>query len=457
MPQRNKMREQEPDIRNKNFEEVNLGYTEQDAIEESSRCLQCKKPQCVEGCPVNIDIPRFINHIKKGRFQHAIDVIKKTNNLPGVCGRVCPQEEQCEKKCILGIKSEPIAIGYLERFAADNEQNKEVPKTKKLNNKVAIVGSGPAGLTCAADLALIGYKVTIFESLHKSGGVLTYGIPEFRLPNKVVEKEIEHIKKLGVKIEHNKVIGKLYTVDELLKKFDAVFIGSGAGLPYFMNIPGENLNGVYSANEFLTRVNLMNAKEFPNYKTPIKKAEKTVVVGGGNVAMDSARTAKRLGADVTIVYRRTINEMPARNEEIKHAKEEGIKFVMLTCPTKIDGKESVEGIECVQMRLGDEDESGRRRPVPIDNSEFKIECDQVVIAIGQGPNPLLTKTLKGIETGHKCCITVNEDMATSKEGVFAGGDAISGSSTVIMAMGEGKKAAKSIDAYLRGEQNEGTE
>ncbi|MBW2984081.1 NADPH-dependent glutamate synthase [Candidatus Woesearchaeota archaeon] len=446
---RTPMREQEPDKRNRNFDEVNLGYTEEQAIMEAARCLQCKKPQCVEGCPVNIDIPRFINHVKKGRFQRAIEVIKKTNNLPGVCGRVCPQEEQCEAKCILGIKDKPVAIGNLERFAADHEEKREVPRVKKLDKKIAIVGSGPAGLTCAADLALMGYRATIFESLHKPGGVLTYGIPDFRMPKDIVNGEIEHIKKLGVKIELNKVIGRLYTIDELLKRFDAVFIASGAGLPYFMGIEGENLNGVYSANEFLTRVNLMKAGKFPEYTTPIKAAEKSIVVGGGNVAMDSARTAKRLGSDVTIVYRRTINEMPARNEEIKHAKEEGIEFMMLTCPTKIIGEGRVEGIECIQMRLGEEDESGRKRPVPIEGSEFVIKCDQVVIAIGQGPNPLLVKTLKDIETGRKCCIMVDGNMATTKPGVFAGGDAISGSATVIRAMGEGKKAAQSIGIYLK--------
>ncbi|MBW2980567.1 NADPH-dependent glutamate synthase [Candidatus Woesearchaeota archaeon] len=446
---RNPMPEQNPDVRNKNFDEVNLGYKEQQAMTEATRCLQCKKPLCVEGCPVTIDIPRFINHVKKGRFQHAIEVIKKTNNLPGVCGRVCPQEEQCEAKCILGIKDQPVAIGNLERFAADHEEERDVPKVKKLDKKVAIVGSGPAGLTCAADLALMGYKVTVFESLHKPGGVLMYGIPDFRMPKEIVNQEIEHIKKLGVKIEVDKVIGRLYTVDELLKRFDALFIASGAGLPYFMGIEGENLNGVYSANEFLTRVNLMESRKFPEFTTPIKVAEKCVVVGGGNVAMDSARTAKRLGSDVTIVYRRTINEMPARNEEIKHAKEEGIEFMMLTCPTKIIGDKKVEAIECIQMRLGEEDESGRRRPVPIEHSEFEIKCDQVIIAIGQGPNPLLVKTLKDIETGKKCCIVVDETLATTKPGVFAGGDAISGSATVIKAMGEGKKAAQGIDNYIK--------
>ena len=454
------MREQKPNERNKNFDEVNIGYTEEQAVNEASRCLQCKKPLCVEGCPVNVDIPRFINHLKKGRHQRAIEVIKKTNNLPGVCGRVCPQEEQCEQKCILGIKDKPVAIGNLERFSADHEGKKEIPKIKRLDKKVAIVGSGPAGLTCAADLALMGYKVTIFESLHKSGGVLIYGIPDFRMPKDIVNDEIEHIKKLGVKIELNKVIGKLYTVDELLSKFDAVFIGSGAGLPYFMNIEGENLNGVYSANEFLTRVNLMKARSFPEYKTPIKVAEKCIVVGGGNVAMDAARSAKRIGSNVTMVYRRTINEMPARNEEIKHAKEEGIEFMMLTCPTKVVGTEKVEGIECIQMRLGEEDESGRKKPVPIEGSEFVIKCDQVIIAIGQGPNPLLVKTLKDIETGRQCCIVVDASMAASKPGVFAGGDAISGSATVIRAMGEGKKAAESIDIYLNNKQSikeDGTE
>ncbi len=451
MPQERKpMKEQDPEKRSKNFEEVNQGYSEQDAAEEASRCLQCKKPLCVEGCPVNVNIPGFIHLIKNKDLQGAIKAIKATNNLPGVCGRVCPQEEQCEQKCILGVKGKPVAIGNLERFAADHEEKREIPKIPKLNKKVAVIGSGPAGLTCAADLALMGYKVTIFESLHKAGGVLTYGIPEFRLPKKIVDAEIDYIQKLGVKIELNKVIGKIYTVDELMEKFDAIFIGSGAGLPYFMGIPGENLNGVYSANEFLTRVNLMKAKDFPKYKTPIKVAKKCVVVGGGNVAMDAARTARRLGSDVRIVYRRTVEEMPARKEEVKHATEEGIQFVMLTNPVRIIGDKNVQGIECIQMRLGDSDESGRRKPVPIEHSEFTIECDQVIMAIGQGPNPLLVKTLNDIRTGRKSCIVVDNEMHTSKEGVFAGGDAISGSATVIKAMGQGKQAAKGIDQFLKG-------
>lgn len=442
------MPEQEFSARINNFDEVNLGYNKEQAIEEAARCTQCLKPKCIEGCPVGINIPKFIKAISNGKFDKAINLIKKTNNLPGICGRVCPQEDQCEKVCIVGIRSKPIAIGHLERFAADNETDAEHPKTKDSKKTIAVIGSGPASLTCAADLAILGRKVTIFEALHKTGGVLAYGIPEFRLPKKIVEKEIDFIKKLGVEIKTNAVIGRLFTIDELLEKFDTVFIGTGAGLPHFLRIPGENLVNVYTANEFLTRVNLMKAYKFPEYATPIKKATNTVVIGGGNVVMDAARTAKRLGAEVTIVYRRSLEEMPARDEEIKHAQEEGIKFMLLTAPSRILGKEKVESIELIQMMLGEKDESGRRSPMPIENSEFIAECDQVIIAIGQGPNPLITQTTK-LEHDIKGYIRVNENMQTSNEKVFAGGDIIGKEATVIEAMAHGKKAAKAIDNFLK--------
>ena len=448
--------EQEPEKRVKNFDEVNLGYNEEGAKMEASRCLQCKDAKCISGCPVNVDIPKFVKYIKEGKFYMAIKSIKRTNNLPGICGRVCPQEDQCEKQCVLGIKNEPINIGKLERFAADNEEKDvKAPEPHPDKKKIAIIGSGPAGLTCASDLALKGHKVVIYEALHEAGGVLTYGIPEFRLPKKIVNEEIGYIEKLGVSIKKNAIVGRLYTLDELRKKFDAVFIGSGAGLPTFLGIPGEGLNGVYSANEFLTRVNLMKAFKFPEYDTPIKKAKRVVVIGGGNVAMDSARSARRLGADVTIVYRRSLDEMPARSEEINHAQEEGIHFMLLINPVRILGEGVVSGIECVQMMLGLIDESGRRKPVPIEDSEFIIECDQVVIAIGQGPNPLLTKT---INIGHseRGYILVDENMMTSIPGVFAGGDIIGGSegagATVIHAMGAGKKAAKAIEFWVKQEK-----
>jgi len=385
-------REQEPEKRINNFEEVNLGYNEDEAKQEASRCLQCKNSPCISGCPVSVEIPKFIRYIKDAKFYMAIKTIKRTNNLPGVCGRVCPQEDQCEKACIMGIKNEPINIGKLERFAADiEERDVKPPEPHPDRKKIAIVGSGPSGLTCASDLALKGHKVVIYEALHETGGVLKYGIPEFRLPKKMVNEEIEYIEKSGVTIKKNAVVGRLHTLDELRKKYDAVFIGSGAGLPKFLGIPGEGLNGVYSANEFLTRVNLMKAYKFPEYSTPIKIAKKVVVIGGGNVAMDSARSARRLGADVTIVYRRSLDEMPAREEEIKHAQEEGIHFMLLTNPSRILGTGNVEGIECMQMMLGEQDESGRRKPVPLEDSEFINDCEQVIIAIGQGPNPLLTK------------------------------------------------------------------
>jgi len=447
-------KEQEPAQRIKNFDEVNFGYNEEEAKKEAGRCLQCNDPKCVKGCPVNVDIPKFIRYIKEEKHYMAIKTIKRTNNLPGVCGRVCPQENQCEKECIMGIKNEAVNVGRLERFAADLEEEQKIPNIEKTKKKIAIIGSGPAGLTCGADLALIGHKVVIFEALHTLGGVLRYGIPEFRLPKKIVDEEIEYILKLGVDIKKNAVIGRLYTLDELRKKFDAVFIGTGAGLPKFLGIPGESLNYVYSANEFLTRINLMKAYKFPEYSTPIKKGKKVVVVGGGNVAMDSARSAKRLGADVTIVYRRSLNEMPARIEEIKHAQEEGIHFMLLTNPTRILGTEKVEGIECMQMMLGEADKSRRRRPVPIEDSEFTIECDQVIIAIGQDPNPLLIKVVN-IEHDEKSYLVADENMMTSIPGVFAGGDITAGEedgATVINAMGAGKKAAKSIDFWVKQEK-----
>ena len=439
------MRKQDPKQRTANFTEVNLGYSKEEAIKEASRCLQCKVPKCAEGCPVNINIPAFIRHIKQDNPEKAIEEIKKTNNLPGVCGRVCPQEEQCEAKCILKNKS--IKIGYLERYAADNETKHEIPKIKSKNQKVAIIGSGPSSLTCAADLALKGYEVTVFEALHNTGGVLRYGIPEFRLPKKIVDNEVEYIKKLGVHIKKNFVIGKTKSLEDLKQEFDAIFIGVGAGLPNFMNIPGENLPGVYSANEFLTRINLMKACDFPNHGTPIKKAENVVIVGGGNVAIDSARCAKRLGSEVTLVYRRSLEEMPARIEEIENAKEEGIHFLLLTNPTKILGINSVEGIECVQMQLGEVDLDGRRSPVPIENSEFVLPCQQVIMAIGQGPNPLLVKQTN-LNKDLKGYLFINEKGQTSDQKVFAGGDIVKGAATVIKAMADGKKAAKAIDEIL---------
>ena len=453
MEARTPVRDVEPNERVKSFIEVCKGYNAEEAVKEANRCLQCKKPLCVQGCPVNIDIPEFIREIKEERFDEAVKIIKRTNSLPAVCGRVCPQEKQCEEKCIVGIKGEPIAIGKLERFVADNESKKDVPNIRKNGKKVAVVGSGPAGLSCAADLALKGYKVTIFEALHDAGGVLKYGIPEFRLPNDVVEKEIDYVRDLGVKIKTNYLIGKTIDLKSLLKDFDAVFIGSGAGLPYFMNIPGEHLRNVYSANEFLTRVNLMKAND-QSSNTPVLRGKKTVVIGAGNVAMDAARVARRLGSEVTIVYRRSFSEMPARHEEIVHAKEEGIRFMLLTNPTKILGDAEVEGIECVQMKLSDSEVDGRRVPLPIEDSEFVIECDQVIVAIGQGPNPLIAKT-SDVMAGGRGNIIVDEKGATNIEGVYAGGDIVSGAATVIKAMGDGKKAAEAISEYLnKGVENE---
>lgn len=454
------MREQAPDKRRHNFKEVALGYTLEEARTEAKRCLQCKKPLCVEGCPVNVQIPHFIKCIADGDIKEALRIIKETNNLPAICGRVCPQEEQCESKCILGRKGEPVAIGRLERFAADymmeQEEDQQVPEMAKRDKKIAIVGSGPAGLTAAADLAKLGYDVTVFEAFHEPGGVLVYGIPEFRLPKSLVRKEIDGLKKLGVKFETNVIIGKTITIDELLDNgYEAVFIGTGAGLPKFMNIPGENLNGVYSANEYLTRINLMKAYDFPNSHTPIKQGKKVAVVGGGNVAMDAARSALRLGAEeVHIIYRRSEEEMPAREEEVHHAKEEGIIFDVLTNPVEILGQDGwVTGIKCIRMELGEPDESGRRRPIPIEGSEFVMDIDTVIMAIGTSPNPLIKSTTKDLAVYPWGGIIIDEETgATSKDRVYAGGDAVTGAATVILAMGAGKRAAKAIHEKLsRGE------
>ena len=449
--------EQDPVERAKNFKEVCLGYDNERAVKEASRCLHCKNPKCVEGCPVSINIPEFISHIKENDIEGAAKEIAKYSSLPAVCGRVCPQESQCEGKCVLGIKGEPIAIGKLEKYAADwaRENNVDVSFKEESNNiKVAIIGSGPAGLTCAGDLAKKGYDVTIFEALHEPGGVLVYGIPEFRLPKEeVVKAEIDNIKKLGVKIETNVVVGRTITIDEILNDegFKAVFIGSGAGLPKFMGIPGENANGVFSANEFLTRVNLMKAfKE--DYDTPVKVGKRVAIVGGGNVAMDAARTALRLGAESHIVYRRSESELPARQEEVHHAKEEGVVFDILTNPVEILSDENgwVKGIKCVKMELGEADDSGRRRPVPVEGSEFVMDVDTVIMSLGTSPNPLISSTTDGLETNKwKCLIADEETGLTTKEGVYAGGDAVTGAATVILAMGAGKKAAKAIDEYLQ--------
>lgn len=450
------VREQDPKVRATNFEEVCLGYNEEEAVAEAERCLNCKKPMCVGGCPVNINIPAFIEQVKNRDFEKAAQIIGESSALPAVCGRVCPQETQCEGKCILGIKGEPVAIGKLERFVADwaREHNIDpIPAKEKKGKKVAVIGSGPAGLTCAGDLAKMGYDVTIFEALHQPGGVLVYGIPEFRLPkDKVVAHEVENVKKLGVKIETNVIIGKTITIDELINDegFDAVFIGSGAGLPKFMGIPGEQANGVFSANEFLTRNNLMKAFR-EDYDTPIYRGKKVAVVGGGNVAMDAARTALRLGAETYIVYRRSEAELPARVEEVHHAKEEGIIFHLLTNPTEIlvDDNGWVKGIRCVKMELGEPDESGRRRPVVVPGSEYDIEVDAVIMSLGTSPNPLISSTTKGLDVNKWKCIVADEaNGATTKEGVYAGGDAVTGAATVILAMGAGKAAAKGIDEYL---------
>ena len=454
-----KMPEQEPNIRNKNFKEVALGYTEEMAVEEAQRCLNCKNKPCVNGCPVNVQIPDFISLIKEGDFQGAYDKISETSALPAICGRVCPQENQCEKYCVRGIKGESVGIGRLERFAADwamKNSTKEIKKPETNGIKVAVVGAGPASLTCAGDLAKLGYEVTVFEAFHKAGGVLVYGIPEFRLPKKeIVQTEIDKLKALGVKIELNVVIGKSINIDELMNEegFSAVFIGSGAGLPKFMNMPGENYNGVYSANEFLTRINLMNAYRWPEADTPITIGKNVAIVGGGNVAMDAARCAKRLGADnVYIVYRRSEEEMPARLEEVHHAKEEGIIFKMLTNPIEVVGNDEgwVTGLKCVEMELGEPDQSGRRRPVEKKDSEYVIPMDTVVIAIGQSPNPLIKNTTEGLQTQPWGGIITDEATgATSIPGVYAGGDAVTGAATVILAMGAGKAAAKAIDEYIK--------
>lgn len=452
---KNPMPAQEPDVRNKNFNEVALGYTEEIALDEAARCLNCKNMPCVKGCPVQIHIPAFIEKVKEGDYEAAYQVIAQASSLPAVCGRVCPQESQCEKYCVRGIKGEPVGIGRLERFVADwhrEHSDGSVQVPEKNGHKVAVVGSGPAGLTCAGELARRGYEVSVFEALHVAGGVLMYGIPEFRLPKHIVQAEIDTLKKLGVHIETNVVIGKTESVDELFAEgFEAVFIGSGAGLPSFMHIPGENLTGVYSANEFLTRINLMKAYK-PDSSTPIRHVHKVAVVGGGNVAMDAARCAKRLGAEeVYIVYRRSEAELPARAEEVEHAKEEGIIFKTLTNPVAIlPGEDkSVASIRCLQMELGEPDDSGRRRPIPVEGSEFDIPVDTVVMSIGTSPNPLIKSTTAGLETTRKGGLVADETGKTTREGVYAGGDAVTGSATVILAMGAGKEAAHSIDEYIK--------
>ncbi len=450
------VREQAPEVRAKNFEEVCLGYNKEEAMEEASRCLNCKNARCITGCPVNINIPAFIAEVKEGNFEKAAQVIGESSALPAVCGRVCPQESQCEGKCILGIKGEPVSIGKLERFTADwaRENNiAPIPAKEKKGKKVAVIGSGPAGLTCAGDLAKMGYDVKIFEALHEAGGVLVYGIPEFRLPKQtVVAHEVDNVKKLGVEIETNVIIGKSITIDELINEegYDAVFIGSGAGLPKFMGIPGEQANGVFSANEFLTRNNLMKAFR-DDYDTPIHQGKKVAVIGGGNVAMDAARTALRLGAETYIVYRRSEKELPARVEEVHHAKEEGIQFHLLRNPKEIlvDENGWVKGLRVIKMELGEPDESGRRRPVEVPGSEYDLDVDTVIMALGTSPNPLISSTTKGLDVNKWQCIIADENNgATTKEGVYAGGDAVTGAATVILAMGAGKAAAKGIDEYL---------
>ena len=451
------VREQDPKVRATNFEEVCLGYNKEEAMEEASRCLNCKNAKCVKGCPVSINIPAFVHEVKEGNFAEAYKIISQSSALPAVCGRVCPQETQCEGVCIRGVKGEAVSIGKLERFVADwakeNGIKPEAPAEKN-GHKIAVIGSGPSGLTCAGDLAKMGYDVTIFEALHQPGGVLVYGIPEFRLPkDKVVKEEVENVKSLGVKIETNVIIGKSTTIDELLEKggFEGVFIGSGAGLPMFMGIPGEVSNGVFSANEYLTRSNLMKAFR-EDYDTPIKTGKKVIVVGGGNVAMDAARTALRLGAEVHIVYRRSEEELPARREEVHHAKEEGVIFDLLTNPVEIIPDENgwVKEVKCVRMELGEPDASGRRRPVVIEGSEFTMDADTVIMSLGTSPNPLISSTTIGLDTNRRKCIIADEENGqTSKEGVFAGGDAVTGAATVILAMGAGKAAAKGIDEFIK--------
>ena len=454
---KNEMPSQAPDVRNKNFSEVALGYELAQALDEAERCLNCKNSPCISGCPVGIQIPEFIAKIKENDFEGAYQVINRDSSLPAVCGRVCPQETQCEEKCVRGIKGEPVGIGRLERFVADwhNANAKEAPAKPASNgHRVAIIGSGPSGLTCAGDLAKKGYEVTIYEALHKAGGVLVYGIPEFRLPKAIVQKEVDGLKALGVKLETNVVIGKTVTIDELFEMgYEAIFIGSGAGLPSFMKIPGENLKGVYSANEFLTRSNLMKAY-LKDSATPIKKNDNVIVVGGGNVAMDAARSALRLGAkNVYIVYRRSEEELPASREEVEHAKEEGIIFKLLNNPVKINGDEKgfVKSVTCLRQELGEPDESGRRSPHPVEGSEFDIECDCVIMSIGTSPNPLIKSTTPGLESNRKGCIVADETTGkTSRDHVYAGGDAVTGAATVILAMGAGKQAAKAIDEELMG-------
>ncbi len=455
-PKKCPMPSQDPNVRNKNFEEVALGYTYEMAVNEARRCLNCKNKPCVSACPVAIDIPAFIERVANEDMEGAFEIISRSSSLPAVCGRVCPQETQCEGKCVRGIKGEPVGIGRLERFVADwhREHSTEAPKMPEQNgHKVAIIGAGPSGLTAAGDLAKMGYKVTVFEALHLAGGVLVYGIPEFRLPKVIVQKEIDNLKAIGVDIETNMVIGKVLTIDELFEMgYEAVFIGSGAGLPRFMNIPGESLKGVYSANEYLTRINLMKAYK-PDSKTPIKHSKNVAVVGGGNVAMDAARCAKRLGAEnVYIVYRRGMEELPARKEEVEHAMEEGIIFKTLTNPVEVLGDEDgmVRGMKCVEMELGEPDASGRRRPIVKEGSEFELECDTMIMSIGTSPNPLIRSTTPGLDTNkHGCIITEEETGLTSREGVYAGGDAVTGAATVILAMGAGKQAAKAIDEYIK--------
>jgi glutamate synthase (NADPH/NADH) small chain len=455
--------QQDPKVRARNFQEVALGYTEKDALLEASRCLQCKKPRCIKGCPVEIDIKEFIRLIEEKKFEESLAKIREKNTLPAICGRVCPQEDQCEKECILAIKEESVAIGRLERYVADRELKRLADEGKECvfldgthectREPVAVIGAGPAGLTCAAELSKMGFKVTIFEALHKAGGVLVYGIPEFRLPKDIVQKEVDYLKSMDVDLKVNMVMGKILTLEDLFKDgFKAVFIATGAGLPYFMDIPGENLNGVYSANEYLTRSNLMKAYKFPECDTPIMKGENVAVVGGGNVAMDSARTAQRLGAkNVYLIYRRSEAEMPARNEEIEHAKEEGINLKILNNPVEIIGKDGwANKIRVIKMELGEPDDSGRRRPIPIKGSEYNIDIDVVIMAIGQGPNPLLTSTIPGLELNSRGNIAADTETGkTSLKGVFAGGDIVTGAATVILAMGAGRKAAYSIDEYVR--------
>lgn len=454
------MPEQDPNVRNKNFLEVTLGYTEEMAIEEAKRCLNCKHKPCVAGCPVNVRIPEFIAKVAEGDFAGAYEIIKTTNCLPAISGRVCPQESQCESKCVRGIKGEPVAIGRLERFVADwnmNHCEPVIPQVESNGHKVAIIGSGPAGLSCAGDLASWGYDVTIFEASHVAGGVLVYGIPQFRLPKEIVANEVDILKKQGVKVMTNMVIGKVLTIDEIMDEmgFEAVFIASGAGLPNFMGIPGESYVGVYSANEYLTRINLMKAyKDDEGYETPIRHSKAVAVVGGGNVAMDAARCAKRLGAETYIIYRRSMEEMPARQEEIHHAQEEGIIFKNLNNPVRVlgDEKGNTIGIECVEMELGEPDASGRRRPIAKEGSNFVLDVDTVIMAIGTSPNPLIKNTTKGLDTNKWGCIVADDSMKTSREGVYAGGDAVTGAATVILAMGAGKTAAKSIDEYIKSKQ-----